>query len=125
MQELEPKTILELVNLVKNSDDISTRREAIIALSYEKDPSLYPLLMEQLEDKSSSIRHAAVIALGRYGNPAAIDELIKPKILNAMEVNTRWAAVAALGQLGNYQIIDYPGREHFDLNQVSKKIWQI
>jgi HEAT repeat protein len=107
MPELEQKTLHELVDVVKHGDDVSIRREAIIVLSYEKDPSLYPLLMEQLEDKSSSIRHAAVIALGRYGNPAAIEELIKPKILNAVEVNTRWAAVVALGQLGNYQIIDY------------------
>ncbi len=88
-------------------DDISARREAIIALSYEDDPDLYPLLMAQLEDPSRSIRHAAVIALGRHGNPAAIEEISKPKIMNSTEVNTRWAAVSSLGQLGDYRVIDY------------------
>ncbi|MBN1780244.1 HEAT repeat domain-containing protein [bacterium] len=107
MPEILKKTTKELIELVRRSEDISARREALIALSYQKDASLYELFMDQLEDKSRSIRHAAVIVLGRYGNPMAIDELIKPKILNSPEMNIRWAAVVALGRLGNYQVIDY------------------
>lgn len=107
MTNIFKKSVPELIRIVKESDDISVRREALIALGYEQDPSLYSLFMEQLNDKSRSIRHAAVITLGRYGNPAAIDELIKPKILNTPVVNIRWAVVAALGKLGNYKVIDY------------------
>ncbi|MBN2103998.1 HEAT repeat domain-containing protein [bacterium] len=107
MSNVFNKSIPELVHIVRESEDVSARREALIALGYEQDPSLYSLFMEQLSDKSRSIRHAAVISLGRYGNPAAIDELVKPKILNAPVMNIRWAVVAALGKLGNYKVIDY------------------
>ena len=106
MSEQFNNSVSELIQIVKEGDDVSARREALIALGYEKEASLYVLFMDQLNDKSRSIRHAAVISLGRYGNPAAIDELIKPKILNAPDANIRWAAVSALGKLGNYQVID-------------------
>jgi HEAT repeat protein len=107
MSDISNRNRAELTDIVKESEDGSQRREALIALSYEKEPELYTLFMNCLDDKSRSIRHAAVIALGRYGNPAAIEELIKPKVLTSPEVNIRWAAVVALGRLGGEQIIDY------------------
>jgi len=90
-----------------HGEDAGIRREALIELGYEESPDIYPLLIEQLDDPNSSIQHAAVISLGRYGNPMAIEELIKPKILHSPVVNLRWATVAALGKLGDYRVIDH------------------
>ncbi len=96
-----------LIRRVRQGEDAGTRREALIGLGYEKDEAVYPVLVEQLGDPSSSIQHAAVISLGRYGNPQAIEELIKPKVLQSPVVNIRWGAVAALGKLGDCRVIDH------------------
>lgn len=99
-------SVKRLKTVIEKSDDLSARREALIELGYEKDPEIYPVLINQLNDDSSSIQHAAVIALGRLGNPQAIEEIVKPKILNSSVVNIRWAAVGALGRLGDFHIIE-------------------
>ena len=61
-----------LIKKVIHGEDAGIRRKALIELGYEKSPDIYPLLIEQLDDPNSSIQHAAVISLGRYGNPLAI-----------------------------------------------------
>jgi HEAT repeat protein len=96
-----------LIKKVMHGEDAGIRREALIELGYEESPDIYPLLIEQLDDPNSSIQHAAVISLGRYGNPLSIEELIKPKILHSPVVNLRWATVAALGKLGDYRVIEH------------------
>jgi HEAT repeat protein len=103
----DKKSIIELIEKVQKSDDLSLRRQAIIKLGYEKDKSVYDVLIEQLNDSSASICHAAVISLGRYGNPAAIEEVVKPKIFRSTMVDIRWAAVITIGKLGDHHIIDY------------------
>ncbi len=101
------KSVQELIEIVRKSDDISYRREALIELGYRKEESIYPILIDQLEDPSNSIKHAAVISLGRYGNPAAIEELVKPKVFQSKVENIRWAAVSAIGKLGDYRVIEH------------------
>lgn len=95
------------IQKVLHSNDAGKRREMLIELGYEKSEAVYPLLLEQLGDPNSSVQHAAIISLGRYGNPAAIKELIKPKTFHSLVVNVRWASVAALGKLGDCRIIDH------------------
>ncbi|HDQ46182.1 MAG TPA: HEAT repeat domain-containing protein [bacterium] len=90
-----------------NPADAGLRREAIIALGYERDPAVYITLLDQINDPSAGIQHAAIISLGRFGNPEAIKELAKPKILRSPSVDVRWAAVEAIGKLGDYRIIDH------------------
>ena len=80
----------ELIDIVKTHDDWQERRYAIISLSYEKNEEIYPVLLNSLKDPISEVRHAAVIALGRYGNPNAVQELLRPKILASTDVNIRW-----------------------------------
>ncbi|MCJ7813650.1 HEAT repeat domain-containing protein [bacterium] len=101
------KDIARLIQTVCEGKDMSERREAVIELGYEKDDAVYRVLVEQLNDPSKTIQHAAVISLGRYGNPSAIEELVKPKILHSPVVNIRWAALVSLGILGDYRIIDH------------------
>ena len=101
------KTVEKLIQTIQQGEDTTTRREALIELGYVKDEEVCPVLIEQLGDSNSSIQHAAVISLGRYGNPGAIEKLTKPRILHSHVVNIRWAAVAALGKLGDYRIIDH------------------
>jgi len=96
-----------LIEKVRKSEDAGLKREAIIELGYLKDKEVYPVLVEQLQDTAASIRHAAVISMGRYGDSRAIEELVKPKILNSPVVNIRWAAVAAITKLGDYRVVDY------------------
>lgn len=101
------KSTQQIIQEVQNEADAGLRREAIITLGYNQDPAVFPVLMAQLKDPSSSIQHAAVISLGRYGNPKAISELVKPRILRSSHVNIRWAAVAAIGSLGDDKVIDH------------------
>ncbi len=111
------KNITTLIEIARSREDLSIRREAIIDLGYRKQKDIYPVLVELLDDDSASIQHATVISLGRFGNPKAIDELIKPKIFNSPVTNIRWAAVISIGQLGDYRIIDHL------LNIVADKEW--
>ena len=96
-----------LLRTVRESDDASAVRAAIMELGYEARPEVYPLLVEKLNDPNPSIQHAAVIALGRFGRAAAIDELIKPKIFRSANSQVRWAAVTAVGRLGDYRVIEH------------------
>lgn len=97
----------KLIEKARNNEDPGERREAVIDLGYQKLKDICPVLIELLDDPSASIRHAAVISLGRFGDPIAIDELIKPKILSSSVTNIRWAAVIAVGQLGDYRVINH------------------
>ncbi len=101
------KKLAELIQIAGDGSDISMQREAVIELGYQEDKNVYPILVQKLSDSSKTIQHAAVISLGRYGNPSAINELVKPKILHSPVVNIRWAALVSLGQLGDYRIIDH------------------
>ena len=101
------KTVEKLIQTIRHGDDTIARREALIELGYLKDEEVYPILVEQLGDSNNSIQHAAIISLGRYGNPDAIEKLTKPRILRSPVVNIRWACVAAMGKLGDYRIIDH------------------
>lgn len=96
----------EIIRVIHGSDDIRDVRTAIMDLGYVKDPEAYPILIEQLNDPNPAIQHAAIISLGRFGRPEAIEEISKPKIFKSPEGNIRWAAVAAVGKLGDYRVID-------------------
>lgn len=95
-----------IIRVIRESDNTPDVRAAIMDLGYEKTPEAYPILIEQLNDPNPMIQHAAIISLGRFGRPEAIDEIIKPKILKSPVGNIRWAAVAAIGKLGDYRVID-------------------
>jgi len=95
-----------IIRVIRESDNIPDVRAAIMDLGYEKNPEAYPILIEQLNDPNSAIQHAAIISLGRFGRPEAIEEICKPKIFKSPEGNIRWAAVAAIGKLGDYRVID-------------------
>jgi len=101
------ESIPELIKIVQKSDDGSLRREAIIELGYKENKAIYPVLLECLNDSSNSIRHAAVISLGRYGQAEAIEELVKSKIFQSPVVNIRWAVVSAIAKLGDYHVIEH------------------
>ena len=106
---MEERAVSEVRRLIREAGqgaDTGARREAIIALGYEKDKSVYAALLEQLMDPSSGIQHAAVISLGRFGDARAIEHLVKPRILRSASVDVRWAAVEAIGRLGDYHVID-------------------
>jgi len=107
MNTTETNKINELIKKARTGEDLVIRRQSIIDLGYKKHEYIYPVLVELLDDASSSIQHAAVISMGRLGNPEAIDELVKPKIFDSSVTNIRWAAIIALGQLGDYRIIDH------------------
>ena len=101
------RSVDELIRRAREGEDAGIRREALIELGYGKDAAVYPVLVEHLSDPSSSIQHAAVISLGRYGHSEAIEELVKPKVLQSPVVNIRWGAVAAIGRLGDCRVIDH------------------
>lgn len=99
-------TLKNLIRRAGGNGDTDERREAVIALGYERDPEVYKTLLACLNDPSILIRHAAVISLGRYGNPAAVSELSKPKIFRSASADIRMAAVTAIGQIGDFRVIE-------------------
>ena len=107
MDKAVPSSFEALLDTLRENEDASLVRAAIIQLGYEKRPEIYPLLVEKLNDPNPSIQHAAVVALGRYGRAEAIDELVKPKIFRSPNSQVRWAAVTAVGRLGDYRVIDH------------------
>jgi HEAT repeat protein len=99
----------QVKNLIRGAGengDTDARREAVIALGYERDPEVFKTLLNCLEDPSVRIRHAAVISLGRHGNPAAVSEISKPKLFRSPSADVRMAAVTAIGQLGDFRVIE-------------------
>ena len=102
-----PSTLERSLRTIRESSDAAVVRSAIMDLGYETSPDAYPVLIRELDDPNQGVQHAAVISLGRYGKPEAIDELVKPKIFRSANSNIRWAAVAAIGKLGDYRVIDH------------------
>ena len=96
-----------LLRVVRESEDASMVRAALMQLGYGKQKAIYQVLVEKLDDPNPSIQHAAVVALGRHGRPEAIEELVKPKTLQSPYHQVRWAAVTAIGRLGDHRVIDY------------------
>ena len=107
MKSKATKSLESIFQVVRESQDASAVRVAIMDLGYETDAGIYPVLVEKLNDPNPGIQHAAVISLGRLRRTDAIQEIIKPKIFRSSVANIRWAAVTALGQLGDYRVIDY------------------
>ena len=95
-----------LIHRAGGNGDTDSRREALIALGYERDPVVFKTLLNCLRDPSIRIRHAAVISLGRHGNSAAVAELSKPRIFRSASSDIRMAAVTAIGQLGDFRVIE-------------------
>jgi HEAT repeat protein len=95
-----------LIQVVRESEDATAVRAAIMQLGYEAGDDVYSLLVEKLDDANPSVQHAAVVALGRHGRAEAIDELTKPKIFHSPFHQIRWAAVTAVGRLGDHRVID-------------------
>ncbi|MBN1542193.1 HEAT repeat domain-containing protein [candidate division KSB1 bacterium] len=89
------------------SEDRQARRRALIELGRLKDPDLYELFLDALSDTNKGVQHAAIMALGRLGNPDAVSRLAKPKFLNADDLEIRLATVQALGKLGDAGVIDH------------------
>lgn len=106
MTTAAPAALENLFRTVREGEDASTVRAAIMDLGYLRNSEIYPVLLAALDDPNPAVQHAAVISLGRYGKPEAIEELVKPKIFRSAHGNIRWAAVAAVGQLGDYRVID-------------------
>lgn len=92
---------------IRDGVDVHSVRSAIMDLGYEKNPDVYSVLVQELNDPNPAIQHAAVISLGRLGRPEAIEELIKPKVYRSPHGNIRWAVVSAIGKLGDFRVIDY------------------
>lgn len=107
MKKKDKHTAEHFLQRLRKAEDAGERRELLIELGYHQDEPVYSILVDYLDDSAGSVQHAAVISLGRYGNPSAIEELVKPKVLHSPVVNVRWAAVAALGKLGDYRVIDF------------------
>ena len=107
MDAATPHSLEDVIRIIRDAKDAAAVRTAIIDLGYEKRPEAYPVLVAKLDDPNPAIQHAAVLSLGRFGNPAAIDELAKPKVFRSPSANIRQAAVASVGKLGDYRVIDH------------------
>ena len=95
-----------LVDKARNSEKWEKRRLSIIELSHYSDAKLFSLFTSALDDPVSEVRHSAIIALSRLGDPRAVSLLAKPRYLQSKELNMRWATVRALGKLGDIHVID-------------------
>ncbi len=96
-----------LIGMIRESEDPSMVRAALMDLGYQKAPEAFSILLEKINDPNPAIQHSAVVSLGRFGRAEAIEELIKPKTFKSPFSNIRWAAVAAIGRLGDYRVIEH------------------
>jgi len=94
------------IDVARKNLDWHERRLAIVGLGHQREPEVFPVLLECLDDPVSEVRHAAVIALGRYGDARAVPELLRPKTLRSSDPLVRWAAVQVLGKLAGHDIIE-------------------
>lgn len=94
------------LRVLRGSRDAAAVRCAVIDLGYEKSDEAYKILIERLDDPNPAVQHAAVVSLGRFGRPEAVEELVKPKIFRSPWGNIRWVAVAAVGKLGDHRVIE-------------------
>ncbi len=106
MAKASSPPLKNLIQVARESEDAAAVRAALMQLGYERSDAVYGLLVQKLDDPNPSVQHAAVVALGRNGRAAAIDELIKPKIFQSPYHQIRWAAVTAVGRLGDHRVID-------------------
>ena len=107
MQKEASSSLDGLFRIVRDGEDASAVRTAIMQLGYKKRADVYSLLVEKLNDPNPAVQHAAVVALGRHGRAEAIEELVKAKIFRSPHHQIRWAAVAAIARLGDYRVIDH------------------
>ena len=106
MAKAASPNVNSLIQVARESEDAAAVRAALMKLGYEKGDDVYALLVRKLDDPNLSVQHAAVVALGRFQRPEAIDELTKPKIFQSPAHQIRWAAVTAVGRLGDHRVID-------------------
>jgi HEAT repeat protein len=90
---------MDLVGRMRHAGSADERRRAAAALGELADDVAAPALrLAWHDDASAEVREAAAIALGRRGDPAAIDSFVAA--LESREDRGRAAAVA-LGQAGD------------------------
>jgi len=83
----------------------SVRAAAAFSVIYLPREEAAPILLPLLQDKSELVRREAAYALGKVGNPSAVNSLIqifqKDKIMDV-----RNASVIALGEIGDAGAVD-------------------
>lgn len=94
----DPRAVEPLIAALRNEDG-NLRKEAFNALVRIGTPSVEPLI-SQLNQYHSA---RAVEALGRIGDPRAVEPLIA--VLNDDEISVRTKAAQALGKIGNARAV--------------------
>ena len=106
----DEKYIDELISLARNSEGqdldedkdwgMKERPHFIEFLAkFKKRPEVYPILLEILNDHR--VRHSAIIALGKYGNPEALPML--EKYVNDPDSDIRRLTKAAIKRLEKFK----------------------
>ncbi|MCL5773787.1 MAG: HEAT repeat domain-containing protein [Firmicutes bacterium] len=101
--------VQELIKDLQTSLDWEDRRRAARLLGKMKEPEALLALVSALEDKDEDVKQAAILAIAGFGDESAVDEILKPKIINSENPDIRWAAHFALGRLqraGDLRIIE-------------------
>ncbi len=99
----DPKAILPLTRLLKDTDKY-VRRRAAYALIYVNDENAVPSLIRSLRDREKKVRSRSALALGKIGDIRALRPLIKTLKDNSSRV--RRSAIIALGEIGHPQSVD-------------------
>lgn len=97
---------LGLIESLRGADDWRARRRAALRLVHHRNGEALQALIDALGDRDPQVRHAAVVALGDFGEPAAVDVLCRPRLLEDAAPEIRWATVRALGLLGDLSIVN-------------------
>ncbi|MDA0282487.1 MAG: HEAT repeat domain-containing protein, partial [Planctomycetota bacterium] len=91
-----------LRNLLVNDLDFEVRAQSAKMLGEARDHTASPLLIELLDDDSARLKFFAAEALGRIGDPAAIDPLFEMLAQNAdSDLYVRHAGVVALASIAD------------------------
>lgn len=105
-QRLRRGTSEQLLQLLRgllvNDQDLEVRSQVAKILGEVRDRESVPLLIELLKNDSARLRFFAAEALGRIGNPAAVDPLFDMLAKNAdSDLYIRHAGVVALASIAD------------------------
>jgi HEAT repeat protein len=98
------ESVQALIGHLQTAEDWRVRRRSALRLAAHRETGVFEALREALSDRDPDVRQATVLALGRLGDPRAVELLCRPWQIDDPAPEIRWATVTALGQLGSLAI---------------------
>ena len=98
------QAIVELLTEALRNHDTTTRRAAVLALTWLEAPSAYPSLIEALGDRDALVRQGALAALGELADVRTLP-VMRDRLLRDPDPGVRSEAAFRLGKVGDDSVL--------------------